>query len=154
MVGVALAAARTAPARGGDVRSGLAMSLLAAATFGTFLTLFAEASQDGAPAAVLTSRLALLAGTVAVLAVARISVRVPLRALPRVALPGALLLVGTVAYGFATTSGLVSVVSVLATLNPVVTVGLAVVVLGERLARRQQVGVATALLGVVLLAAG
>lgn len=154
VVGVALAAARTAPARGGDVRSGLAMSLLAAATFGTFLTLFAEASQDGAPAAVLTSRLALLAGTVAVLAVARISVRVPLRALPRVALPGALLLVGTVAYGFATTSGLVSVVSVLATLNPVVTVGLAVVVLGERLARRQQVGVATALLGVVLLAAG
>ena len=47
-----------------------------------------------------------------------------------------------------------SVVSVLATLNPVVTVGLAVVVLGERLAPRQQAGVATALLGVVLLASG
>jgi hypothetical protein len=35
-----------------------------------------------------------------------------------------------------------------------VTVGLAVLVLGERLARRQQLGVAVALAGVVLLAAG
>ena len=79
---------------------------------------------------------------------------VPWRVVPKVALPGLLLLVGTAAYGIATGSGLVSVVSVLATLNPVVTVGLAVVVLGERLAPRQQAGVATALLGVVLLAAG
>lgn len=45
-------------------------------------------------------------------------------------------------------------VSVLATLNPIITVGLAVLVLGERLNRRQQAGVATALPGVVLLAAG
>ena len=66
----------------------------------------------------------------------------------------ALLLVGTVSYGVATTQGLVSVVAVLATLAPVVTVTMAVVLLGERLARRQQVGVGTALVGVVLLAAG
>ena len=70
------------------------------------------------------------------------------------ALPGLLLLVGTATYGIATGSGPVSVVRVLATPNPVVTVGLAVVVLGERLAPRQQAGVATALLGVVLLASG
>lgn len=60
----------------------------------------------------------------------------------------------TVAYGTATTKGLVSVVAVIATLSPVVTVGLAVVVLGERLAARQRLGVVTALAGVVLLAAG
>ena len=155
VVGVALAAARRAPQQGEiRVRGGVVMSLLAAVTFGTFLTLFAEASKDSPPAALLTSRVALLAGTAAVLLIARSSVRVPLRALPAVALPGTLLLVGTAAYGIATGSGLVSVVSVLATLNPVVTVGLAVVVLGERLALRQQVGVATALLGVILLAAG
>ena len=85
---------------------------------------------------------------------ARRSVRVPAASVPALAVPGLLLLVGTVAYGEATTRGLVSVVAVLATLAPVVTVGLAVVLLGERLARRQQLGVATALLGVVLLAAG
>ena len=96
----------------------------------------------------------LLVATVVVLAIGRTSVRVPWRVVPKVALPGLLLLVGTAAYGIATGSGLVSVVSVLATLNPVVTVGLAVVVLGERLAPRQQAGVATALLGVVLLASG
>jgi drug/metabolite transporter (DMT)-like permease len=79
---------------------------------------------------------------------------VPWRALPVVALPGLLLFVGTAAYGVAVGTGLVSVVSVLATLSPVVTVALAVGLLGERLARRQQVGVAAALLGVVLLAAG
>lgn len=155
VAGVALAAARSAPPTGtAKVRSGIGVSILAALTFGTFLTLFAAASEDGAAAAVLTSRAALLVGTVVVLAVARSSVRVPLRSLPEVALPGALLLVGTVSYGIATGTGLVSVVSVLATLNPVVTVGLAVVVLGERLAPRQQVGVGTALLGVLLLAAG
>ena len=128
--------------------------MLAALTFGTFLTLFAAASQGGAAPALAISRLAVLVGTVVVLLVARSPVRVPVRAVPTVALPGLLLLVGTAAYGVATGTGLVSVVSVLATLNPVVTVGLAVVVLGERLAPRQQVGVGTALLGVVLLAAG
>lgn len=154
VAGVALAAARTAPQGEAGVRSGIGVAVLAAITFGTFLTLFAAASEDGAAAAVLTSRVALLVATGVVLGLLRTSVRVPLRALPRVALPGALLLAGTVSYGIATGTGLVSVVSVLATLNPVVTVGLAVVVLGERLNRRQQVGVATALAGVLLLAAG
>ncbi|MCA1720513.1 MAG: EamA family transporter [Actinobacteria bacterium] len=79
---------------------------------------------------------------------------VPRRDVSAAAVPGLLLVVGTIAYGIATTRGLVSVVSVLATLSPVVTVGLAVLVLGERLAGRQRLGVAVALLGVVLLAAG
>ena len=96
----------------------------------------------------------LVACTAAVVLGRRLPVAVPRARLPAVALPGLLLLVGTVSYGVATTQGLVSVVAVLATLAPVVTVGLAVVVLGERLARRQQLGVVTALVGVVLLAAG
>ncbi len=63
-------------------------------------------------------------------------------------------MIGTIAYGAATTQGLLSVVAVLATLAPVVTVALAVLLLGERLTGRQRVGVAVALGGVVLLAAG
>lgn len=156
VVGVALAAARGAPPQDAPVekRAGLLLSLSAALTFGTFLTLFAQASQDGPATAVLTSRIALLVATAGTLLVLRQRMTVPLRDLPLVSVPGLLLVVGTVSYGVAATSGLVSVVSVLATLNPVITVGLAVLVLGERLNRRQQVGVATALLGVVVLAAG
>lgn len=156
VVGVALAAARPAPAAGAPPvkAAGVLISLAAALTFGTFLTLFAAAAQDGPATAVLTSRVALLVATVLVLLLLRQPMTVPLRDVPLAATPGLLLFVGTAAYGIATETGLVSVVSVLATLNPVITVGLAVVVLGERLARRQQVGVATALAGVLLLAAG
>jgi drug/metabolite transporter (DMT)-like permease len=50
--------------------------------------------------------------------------------------------------------GLLSVVSVLASLYPVVTVLLARVVLGERVQRTQDLGVLVALAGVVLITAG
>jgi drug/metabolite transporter (DMT)-like permease len=154
VVGVALAAARDAPRPGQATGSAVVLSLLAALTYGTFLTFFAAAAEDDPAAAVLTSRAALLVGTVGALLLLRRPMTVPLRELPLVALPGALLFVGTASYGIATSTGLVSVVTVLATLNPVVTVALAVMLLGERLARRQQVGVGGALTGVVLLAAG
>ena len=50
--------------------------------------------------------------------------------------------------------GLLSVVSVLASLYPVVTVLLARFALGERLERTQDVGVLVTLAGVVLISAG
>jgi drug/metabolite transporter (DMT)-like permease len=52
------------------------------------------------------------------------------------------------------THGLISVVSVLASLYPVVTVLLARLLLGERVQRTQDVGVAVTLVGVVLITAG
>jgi drug/metabolite transporter (DMT)-like permease len=52
------------------------------------------------------------------------------------------------------THGLISVVSVLASLYPVVTVLLARVLLGERVQKTQDVGVVVALAGVVLITAG
>jgi drug/metabolite transporter (DMT)-like permease len=57
-------------------------------------------------------------------------------------------------FAVASQSDLVSVTAVLASLYPVVTALLAWRVHGERLVRVQVVGVAGALLGVVLLAAG
>lgn len=57
-------------------------------------------------------------------------------------------------FGVASTLGLLSVTAVLASLYPVVTVLLARFVLAERLRPVQQVGVAAALGGVVLLSAG
>ena len=154
VVGVVLAAARDDTSAQQATRRTLALAGLSAAMFGGFLALFGAASDESPSWAVLTSRTSLVLCTALVLLAGSRPVRVPARVVPALALPGLLLLVGTVAYGVATTQGLVSVVAVLATLSPVVTVGLAVGVLGERLARRQLVGVVTALLGVVLLAAG
>lgn len=56
--------------------------------------------------------------------------------------------------GASSTHGLISVVSVLASLYPVVTVLLARIVLGERVQRTQDIGVVVALAGVVLITAG
>lgn len=156
VIGVALAAARPSytPAEGADPVAGIGLALFAAAAFGTFLAVFAAASDHGATQAVLTSRASLLACTVGVVAVARIPWRIPRRDIAPTAVPGVLLVIGTAAFGIATTKGLVSIVSVLATLSPVVTVALAVLLLHEKLAGRQRVGVAVALTGVVLLAAG
>jgi drug/metabolite transporter (DMT)-like permease len=61
---------------------------------------------------------------------------------------------GNALFAAASTHGLLSVVSVLASLYPVVTVLLARFVLGERVQRSQDVGVVVALVGVVLITAG
>ena len=155
VLGVALAAARDPGGRGGRAtRRTLVVSVAGAALFGGFLALFGAASDGGPWQAVFSSRVSLVVCTAAVLLARRAPVGVPAGDVGRLAVPGVLLLLGTAAYATASTQGLTSVVAVLATLSPVVTVGMAVVLLGERLAPRQRVGVATALVGVVLLAAG
>jgi drug/metabolite transporter (DMT)-like permease len=154
IVGVALAAARAAAAADSDPATGIGLSIIAAGLFGSFLAVFAEASHHGATRAVLDSRASLLLGTVAVVALRGLPWRMVRADIGSAAIPGLLLVTGTAAYGIATTKGLVSIVAVLATLSPVVTVALAVVLLHERLIGRQRAGVAIALAGVVLLAAG
>jgi uncharacterized membrane protein len=57
-------------------------------------------------------------------------------------------------FALAATKGLVSVVAVLASLYPVITVVLARLILGERLRAVQRVGAALALTGAALISAG
>ena len=66
----------------------------------------------------------------------------------------ALLADTAVLFAAASTRGLVSVVSVLSSPNPVVVVALARTVLAERIARAQQAGVVLALAGVALISLG
>lgn len=73
---------------------------------------------------------------------------------PGLALVGWADVAANAAYGWATLRGLVAIVAVLASLYPVVTAVLARQVHGERLAAGQLVGVAVAVGGAALLAAG
>jgi drug/metabolite transporter (DMT)-like permease len=61
---------------------------------------------------------------------------------------------GNLLFAAASTTGLVSVTSVLASLYPIVTVVLARVVLSERVARSQEAGIGLTLAGVVLISTG
>src|ERR671930_603612 len=73
---------------------------------------------------------------------------------PALAAIGVLDTGGNVFFAAASENGLVSVVSILASLYPVVTVLLARAVLHERVHRSQELGIALALSGIVLISAG
>jgi drug/metabolite transporter (DMT)-like permease len=155
--GGALAARRSAEGEGAaamysDPRLSAVYAAASALCFGVFLTALAEASGEGRAWALLDARIALV-GIIAVWAGRRLaSVRVG-RELPLLVVPGLLLLLGTLLYTVAADHGQLSLVSVLGSLFPVITVGLGVALLGERLSRVQTVGVAAALAGIVLIAA-
>ena len=160
MVGVVLVAAGSSKGSllgnlGAVPSAGLWLATAWAICYGLFLSLFAEASAGGGqPWALFSSRVSLLATALVLPLARRTSLRLPWRSVPLVAVNGLLILAGVAVFGWAAEIGPVSVVSVLATLSPVVTVALAVVLLRERLGGRQRIGLAAAIVGVVLLAAG
>lgn len=162
VVGVVLACGPelTGAGRGGALP--LALAAGAALGFGAVFVLLAEGSEgEGAGVGQVVLVLLLMRCTsvllVGLLALARGQLR---RGVVARADAPVLVLVGlgdvgaNGTFAVASQSDLVSVTAVLASLYPVVTALLAWRVHGERLARLQLAGVAAALLGVVLLAAG
>jgi drug/metabolite transporter (DMT)-like permease len=156
LTGVALAAR---PARGsarddaGDRRAAAGWALVSSLGFGVFLAGMSEAGGGGVFWAIALSRASLLA--IFVIVAVRLSspLRVAARDVPRVLVPGLLLFAGTLLYTVATREGDLSVVSVIASLAPVVIVALAFTLLGERLGRTQAAGAGAAMAGSVMLAA-
>jgi drug/metabolite transporter (DMT)-like permease len=154
LVGVALVSREPGADRGSRA-AGAGLALVAAAGFGLYFVLIDAAAGDaGAPWAVLVSR-----GTATVLSVAAAlvlgaSLRVSGRLVPAVVAVGLCDVGANVLFGLATTRGLVSVVSVLASLYPVVTVVLARLVLAERTSSVQRAGAVAALAGAALITAG
>jgi drug/metabolite transporter (DMT)-like permease len=154
LTGVALVS-REPGERGGGRAAGVGLALVAATGFGLYFVLIDAAADDaGAPWSVLVAR-----GTSTVLAVAAAlvlgaSLRVSGRLVPAVLLVGLFDVGANVLFSFATTRGLVSVVSVLASLYPVVTVVLARLLLQERTSAVQRAGAAAALAGAALITAG
>jgi drug/metabolite transporter (DMT)-like permease len=139
--------------RGRKVGTGVGLALIAALGFGCSLIGLSKAAPGGIAWAVLVMRL------VAVPCMTLLAFTLGARA-PSRRLLGMLVAVGiadtgaTLLYAAASTRGLLSVVSVLASLYPVVIVVLARVLLAERVARPQLAGVAVALAGVALISAG
>jgi drug/metabolite transporter (DMT)-like permease len=131
----------------------LLLAVVAALAFGGMYVTMAEGSARDP----LMTMVGMRVTTVAVFAVILVAVRSVGGATRRDLLPLAVIGVfdasANVAFGYATTMGLLSTTSVLGNLYPVVTVVLAAVVLRERLRAVQYVGVAASLGGVLLLAA-
>jgi drug/metabolite transporter (DMT)-like permease len=134
-----------------DPRASVIWAAGSAVAFGVFLTALPKASAHGRPWALFDARLALvvLLALWARRGLGTIRLRRESFAL---AVPGLLLVGGTLLYTTATDHGDLSLVSVLGSMFPVVTVGLGVAILQERLSRTQTIGVAAALAGIVLIA--
>jgi drug/metabolite transporter (DMT)-like permease len=153
--GVVLAARqpRSDEARGRLV-AGVGLALLAAVGIGSFLVALDAASEGGVGWALLTQRTVCLGLVLAAALLVRphfTFVRADVA--PLIAI-GALDMSANALFALASTRGLVSIVSVLASLYPVATVFLARLLLQERIARSQQVGVVAALAGIVLITSG
>jgi drug/metabolite transporter (DMT)-like permease len=161
-IGVALAAIGVVAAsleplpegRGRRLGTGVGLALVAALSFGCALVGLSKAAPGGAAWATLTMRIAAVPLVLVLAAVFR--PRAPSSGRSWLVLAG----VGvadtgaTLLYAAASTKGLLSVVSVLSSLYPIVIVVLARVLLAERVARTQLAGVAVALAGVAMISAG
>ena len=139
---------------GEDVRAGIAFGMLAGLGFGGLLIFLSLAPESSGIWALVPAR---AAGGIAVVVVALALQRDFLpnrRSLVPGVSAGALTLLGNAAFIIASTKGSLAVVSVLAAMFPAATVILARVVLGERLTRQRQVGLALAIIAVGLVAGG
>jgi drug/metabolite transporter (DMT)-like permease len=134
--------------------AGVGLALLAAVGFGGYFP-FMHAAGDADPWwASLIFRLASTSVILTAVAISRPTIRVPGRLLPWLALIGFGDMFGNLLFAAASTSGLVSVTSVLASLYPIVTVVLARILLNEKVARSQEGGIVLTLAGVALISAG
>ncbi|MFY9487801.1 MAG: DMT family transporter [Solirubrobacterales bacterium] len=140
-----------------DHRTSVLLAGVAAIGFGCIFVLIERASHDSELWPVLSLKVTSLVVVAIVLALLSLSGRSyepwPVGMLwlaPMAA--GFLDVTANVMYAYATANGALSVVAVLASMFPVVTVLLAHRVLGERIVRMQKLGVALALSGVVVLA--
>jgi drug/metabolite transporter (DMT)-like permease len=141
------------PGQTGRLAAGVPLALLAALGFGSYFLFIDRASSDDALWAVVVARStsSLLA---VVAAASRRSLHAPRRLLPTLIAIGLFDVGANLLLALALNEGFVSIVSVLASLYPVITIALAVVLLRERPNRGQAAGAAAALTGAAMIAAG
>ena len=139
---------------GRKLATGVGLSLLAALGFGSSILGLNRVSQAGVVWGTLTLRLTVVPIVCLVALLVRPSPARLRATLPILVAAGLFDTGANLLYGASARHGLISVVSVLGSLYPVVLVVLARFVLAERIARPQLAGVAVALAGVALISAG
>jgi len=153
IVGVIAASFEHAP-EGRRLGRGVGLACLAALAFGSSLVGLSRAAPGGVAWAILLMRVTAvpLVGALALLVTPRGGLsRWGWLGLAAVGIGDA---GATLLYGAASTRGLLAIVSVLASLYPIVIVVLGRIVLSERVTQTQLTGVAVALAGVALISAG
>jgi drug/metabolite transporter (DMT)-like permease len=154
IAGVLLAARSADTDRTSRIATGVGLALAAAALLGLMVVAL-DAGGDRDPVwTIFMVRVSSVSVLWAVVAARRPSLAMERTQLLTVAAAGLLDNVANLLFVLASARGLLSLVAVLGSLYPVVTVLLARVVLHERLARWQLVGVAAALTGVALISLG
>jgi drug/metabolite transporter (DMT)-like permease len=156
LVGIVLAAREKGEHVDKEVaRTALGLALIAAVGFGVFMLGLERATST---AGVAWSLLLIRAVTVVVLTCAalllRPRLRIPVRSVGPIAFVGTGDLAANAMFAAATTIGLLSVVAVLGSLYPAMTVILARIVLKEKVSRLQEAGVLAVLVGVLAISAG
>jgi drug/metabolite transporter (DMT)-like permease len=152
ILGVMLAS-REPGENGARFAAGAGWGLLAALGWGLYFPPLHAASQADPYWAVLVFRCTSVTLCVGALLLLRAKLP-PRRQVPIVAAAGLLDMGGNLLYGLASQRGSVSTISVLASLYPLVTVALAMLVLRERVSRAQLVGVALTFVGIGLISSG
>jgi drug/metabolite transporter (DMT)-like permease len=154
-VGVVAASFERIPDQPGRrVGAGVGFALLAALGFGSALIGLNRASQAGAIWGAMSLRMTAVPIVVVAALILRPRWRGTRATVPLVLAAGVGDSAANLLYGLASTRGLISVVSVLASLYPVLLVVLARALLAERIQPAQFAGVAVALAGVALISAG
>jgi len=139
---------------GRKLATGVGFALIAAFGFGCSILGLNRVSQAGVVWGTLTLRLTVVPILLLVALVVRPSTARLRPVLPLLVAVGLFDTGANLLYGASARHGLISVVSVLASLYPVVLLGLAYLLLHERISRPQLAGVALALAGVALISVG
>ena len=135
-------------------RSGLPEALGAGLAFGVFFMALDQAGADTGIWPLVGARISSISLTLIVAAITRTKIKPPAGTMPAIVGAGVLDVTANIFYLVAVRQGFLSLVAVLTSMYPAATVALARVVLKERLAPLQVVGIALALVAVILISVG